>query len=351
MPSQPRDPSIRLIHVLDLYPFGPAERAILDAAAPGVVIEHRDGNTQEYVDSIDDPAVEVLLASYGPQASDGLPGLRWIASVTSGVEEVLCHHPERRGIRVTNGSGLHVSAMAEYVMAAMLQVTQQVPLRLAYQQRRYSPAVGTVDFAVAAGTRLRGSALAIVGYGSVGREVARLARACGMRVLAAKARPAERVDPGYRVDGTGDPDGTIPERIVGFDRLHDVLGEADYVVVSVPLTPETTGMIDRDFLAAMRPTAWLVHVGRGGHTDEEALITALRDGSIAGAVIDVFAEEPLPPDSPFWTLPNVILTPHVAGVAGPAAFWPDAAALLAENLRRYAAGQALVNQIDPGRGY
>lgn len=340
-----------MIRVLDLFPFGPEERARLDAGSPRLAIEHRDANTQEHVDSLSDRDIEVILAGHAPSDPDRLPGLRWIGSVTAGVEEILAHHPERRGIVVTNGSGLHAVAMGEYALAAMLQISQRIPSRLDAQRSRYWAAWRSADWLSAAGTRLRGKTLAIVGYGSVGREVARLASALGMRVLAVKARPGELADPGYREEGTGDPEGRIPERVVGFDRIGDVIADADLVVISVPLTDGTRDLVNAAFLRSMRPSAWLLNLGRGGHVDEPALLSALREGRIAGAVLDVFKDEPLPAGSPFWDLDNAIITPHLAGVAGPDAFWPSAARLMAENLRRYAVGEPLLNVVDPAKGY
>lgn len=340
------------IRVLDLIPFGPAARARIDAASSRFDIEHRDdANTQDAVDALTDPDLEILLGSYAPTDPERLPRLRWIASITAGIEEILVNHPERRGITVTNGSGLHVVAMGEYVLAALLQITQQVPLRMAAQRRKYWPAWRSDEWFESSGRRLRGATLVVVGYGSVGREIARLASALGMRVIAVKARASDLRDPGFREPGTGDPDGTIPQRIVGTDALPEVLGSADYVTIAVPLTPRTQGLIDEAFLAKMRPSAWLINVGRGGHANEDALLRALRERRIAGAVLDVFADEPLSAGSPFWELPNVIITPHLAGVAGTEQFWSGAADLIAENLARYARGEPLANVIDPARGY
>ena len=122
-----------------------------------------------------------------------------------------------------------------------------------------------------------------------------------------------RADPSYRVPGTGDPDGSIPERIVGVDALAEVAREADYLVLTLPLTAASRGLIDAAVLAALPPTAWLINVSRGALVDEDALLEALRAGRLAGAVLDVVGEEPLPPDSPLWDAPNVTITPHVSG--------------------------------------
>jgi phosphoglycerate dehydrogenase-like enzyme len=193
---------------------------------------------------------------------------------------------------------------------------------------------------------VRGRMATIIGYGSIGREVARLLSALGMRILAVKPRPDIRHDTAYRVPGTGDPDGSIPERIVGIDALEEAVAEADVVVLTMPLTDASRGIIDAGVLAAFRPSAWLVNVARGALVDEAALIDALRAGRLAGAVLDVTVQEPLPTDSPLWDAPNVVLTPHASGVT--LRFFDE---LLVENVRRYLAGETLLNVVDPERGY
>ncbi|MBM4420625.1 MAG: D-2-hydroxyacid dehydrogenase [Chloroflexi bacterium] len=337
--------------VVCLYPFSPEVRAGLDRAVDGVRLVHAAPNTQAFVDSLEDPDVEALLASFAPADPRRTPRLRWVASVTAGVEEIVATAPWRSGITVTNGSGLHAVALAEYTLAGMLQHTQRVAERVAAQRERRWPEWSGPEWVRLAGTRLRGSTAAILGYGSVGREIGRILAACGVRVLAAKARPQDTHDAGFRLPGTGDPEAAIPERIVGFDGVGAIVREADFVVITVPLTERTRGLVDAAFLAEMRRTACLVNVGRGGHVDEAALDRALREGTIAGAVLDVFEDEPLPRHSPLWTAPNVIIAPHVAGAGGFEAFWPDAAALFAENLRRWVAGQPLLNVVDGARGY
>lgn len=137
--------------------------------------------------------------------------------------------------------------------------------------------------------------------------------------------------------------------MVGADRLRDVLPRCDYVVVVVPLTAQTRGMLDRAAIESMKPGAVLVNVARGGIVDEDALRNALRDGSLAGAVLDVFDDEPLPPDSPWWDEPNVVVTPHVAGLAP--SYAEQVQQIVAENLRRFATGRPLLNLVDRDRGY
>jgi phosphoglycerate dehydrogenase-like enzyme len=176
--------------------------------------------------------------------------------------------------------------------------------------------------------------------------VARQLSALGMRVVAVKPRPEVRHDPSFRVPGTGDPDGSIPERIVGVEALVETTHEADVLILTMPLTDASRGIIGTDVIAALPVTAWLINVSRGALVDEAALLAALRDGRIAGAVLDVFAQEPLPPDSPWWDAPNVIVTPHASGHT--LRFFDE---LVVENVRRYLAGEPLLNPVDPERGY
>jgi len=176
--------------------------------------------------------------------------------------------------------------------------------------------------------------------------VARQLSALGMRIVAIKPRPEVRADSSYRVPGTGDPDGSIPDRIVGDDGFIYAVREADVLVLTMPLTDASRGIVGRDVLAAMPAHACLINVSRGALVDEPALLEALRAGRLAGAVLDVFATEPLPADSPWWDAPNVIVTPHASGHT--LRFFDD---LVVENVRRYLAGEPLLNPVDPERGY
>jgi phosphoglycerate dehydrogenase-like enzyme len=195
---------------------------------------------------------------------------------------------------------------------------------------------------------LRGAAVGIIGYGSIGREVGRLSSAYGMRVLALK-RTADRVDRGYTLPGVGDPQAAIPERLYRPDELKLMLAECDFVVLAVPLTAVTRNLIGRYELRSMKASAFLINIARGGVVDEPILIQALQEGWIAGAGLDVFAQEPLPADSPLWRIENAILTPHIAGLTPH--YNNRAEDLFAQNLRRYLSGEPLLNQVDYERGY
>jgi phosphoglycerate dehydrogenase-like enzyme len=176
--------------------------------------------------------------------------------------------------------------------------------------------------------------MVVFGAGSIGGEVVRLAAAIGMRVVAVRRRP-----------------GAIPgaQEVVTPDALGDVAAKADYLVVAAPLTPATRGAISREVLARMKKTAWIVNIARGPIIDEAALIEALRDGRIGGAGLDTFVQEPLPPDSPLWSLPNVVVTPHASNSSPRVR--QRTLALFVENLRRFKAGEPLLNRVDFEAGY
>lgn len=281
----------------------------------------------------------VMLREAWPQARD----LRWIHGAGAGVDPLLFPELVRSPVVVTNSRGVYDRAIAESVLGFVLAFAKDLPRTLDLQGRR--------EWQYRETERVDGRTVLVVGAGSIGREVGRLARAAGMRVLgvARRARKAVGGEAGARkAADRGSPDAAF-ERVVGIDELHAVLPEADYVVLALPLTSETRGLVGADALARMKRTARLVNIGRGAVVDEAALVDALRSGRIAGAALDVFADEPLPADHPFWDLPGVIVSPHMSGdFTG----WRDAvSALFVENFRRWLAGAPLLNVVDKARGY
>src|SRR5688572_25157673 len=202
---------------------------MLDAIDPRLAIVHEGDDDEAWVDALEDPDVEVLSGSYPPADPSRTPRLRWLASAGAGIDYLADRDPWAKGITVTNGSGLHAVAMAEYVLGAVMLASERLEERLANRARAAWQEV-RLDLA---GRRLRGRTAVIAGYGSVGREAARLLHACGVRILAVKADPAARSDPGWREPGTGDLDGTLPDRFVAADRLAEVVAEADFVVLSL----------------------------------------------------------------------------------------------------------------------
>ena len=261
---------------------------------------------------------------YPREALIGHPALEWISVGGAGVDHLAPWNPAR--LQVTNSAGVASDVMAQYALAAILTLTQRLPFFLHRQvERRWVPReVGSIV----------GKTVAVIGLGHTGRDVARRAGAAGLRVLGLRARPRPM-------------EGVV--RVYGPEALEEVLAEADYVVISVPLTERTRRLIGRRAIAAMKPGAFLIDVSRGGVVDGAALSEALAEGRLGGAMLDVFEREPLPADSPFWDLENVIVTPHSSSVYS--GWERNSAAMFCDNLVRWRAGEALDNVVDPARGY
>ncbi len=263
--------------------------------------------------------------------------LVWVQSPAAGVGFMLTPEMAASRVILTNMRGVRARAMAEHVLGVTIALARHLPLAMREQAaHRWSS-----DRVERAGVRtLQGRRMGIVGLGAIGREVAKIAVPFGMRVSGIRRRTAGRPPsgPGWAVDEV------LPPR-----RLPDLLTQCDVVVLSAPLTPATRGLIGAPAIAAMRPGALLVNVARGRLVDDEALVQALRSGHLGGAALDVFAHEPLAPDSPYWDLPNVIITPHVSGALED--YWKRAVALFADNLRRFETGRPLVNRVNKAVGY
>jgi phosphoglycerate dehydrogenase-like enzyme len=277
------------------------------------------------------------------------PKLRWIHTHSAGIERLLDQSIfQTEGVLLTTSSGIHAATMAEYVFMMMLAFGHRLLTMIEYKANASWPTEH--KFSIFMPQQLRGSTVGIVGYGSIGREIARLAHAFGMEVLAVKRDVRHPDDPdGYNLPGAGDPDGIYFHRLYPPEALISMARVSDFVVLTVPLTESTRLMVGADVFEAMKSTAYLINVGRGGVVDEAALLHALQTGQIAGAATDVFEAEPLPADSPLWKLPNLIISPHIAG--NTADYNEKAAALFIENLQRYLARKDLLNLVDRTRGY
>lgn len=274
------------------------------------------------------PQAEVMVGWNVPRdAVQHAPHLRWIHSTAAGVDQLL--HPEvlASEIVITSSSGIH-QPLVEHVFAMVLALTRRLHVAIRNQlSRRW-------ERRQAVGDEIRGKTMGVLGLGHIGAEIAEKASVFGMRVIGTKRSPA----PVPHVDRVFPPDG-----------LGDALGESDVVVIALPLTTQTRGLMGEPELRLMRRTALLINIGRGPIVQEAALVRALQEGWIAGAGLDVFEREPLPADSPLWGMEQVIITPHVSGTS--LHYWDAATPLLCENLRRYLAGAPLLNLVDKGRGY
>jgi len=291
------------------------------------------------------PDAEVVVIWPRPLDLSLVPRLKWIQLMSAGLDRFMGHPIMESDIIITTASGIHATPIAEYVLASMLALSRRFRDIWRLQERKEWP---EDCWEVLRGEELRGKTVGILGYGSIGREVGRLCQAFGMRVLATD-RAQETEDRGYRPPGTGDPKGMLLDSLFAPSQLREMLKECDFFIVAVPLTPETEGMVGREELKAMKESAYLVNISRGRVVDEEALVEALKEGWVGGAGLDVFTQEPLPPESELWGLDNVILSPHVS--ANTPHYQERFTELFCENLRRYLAGEDLLNVVDKKRGY
>jgi phosphoglycerate dehydrogenase-like enzyme len=310
--------------ILLYHPAAESARAYADLVRlprRGIVV--RAASTPEQAAAIIGEAEILYGWNFPAQALAEARRLRWIQVMGAGVERFLV--PELPlDVILTRAAGIFGPWMAEYTLAWCLWVTQRIePFRAFQRDRRWVP----VD-----PLRLGGTTLCIVGLGDIGRHIARAARGLGMRVIG--------------VTRGGRPERGV-ERVYRTAAIATALTRADFVVLTVPLSAATRGLIGESELAAMKPSAWLINIARGPVVDEPALLSSLRGRQIAGAVLDVLDIEPLPADHPFWGLDNVAITPHIAGPSVPAEITP----VFNDNLRRYLAGRPLRYVVDKKRGY
>lgn len=256
--------------------------------------------------------------------------LVWHHVPWAGVESIGTPLMRERGIILTNSSGISAPNMAEHAIAFMLAFARALPAFFREQQRRKwrdwdnPPAF----------FELTGQTVLLLGTGAIGKEIAARLQAFGCRIIGARRR-------GGPVEGFHD--------VVTFDQLETILPEADHVISSLPMTSRTARIVDRAFIERMKPGSYFHNIGRGGTVDQDALIDALRSGHLAGAGLDVTDPEPLPEDSPLWDAPNVIITGHTSGNSPK--YLVRGADVLRENLRRYVAGEELLNVVDLDAGY
>ncbi|MEP7357191.1 MAG: D-2-hydroxyacid dehydrogenase [Anaerolineales bacterium] len=327
-------------------PVDEAALAPVRAAAPGAQLEMRVAKSVTELDETW-PGFQVLYTAHDLPRPEQMPDLDWVQAHFAGMDHLLAAgSPLLRQVKLTTASGIHATPMSEYALMMMLAFAHRLPQMAADQTRAHWSETRWSDYVP---TELRGQNLGILGYGSVGREMARLATALGMRVLALKREESPKADSGWQIAGLGDPEGVLPARYFTPDELPLLLADSDYVLLTLPLTEATRHIINRQSLAHMKRSAVLMNVGRGGLVDEPALIEALQTGRLRGAGLDVFETEPLPADSPLWSLPNVLVSPHISGFSP--VYDVRAMELFAENLRRYMAGGHMFNLVDLSGGY
>jgi phosphoglycerate dehydrogenase-like enzyme len=275
------------------------------------------------------PEVDVLVVSmmWKNELLGSAKRLAFIQSISAGTDQYDKALLRDRGVRVASAAGVNAEAVAEHAMALILALSRRLPEARDNQHARHWR--GMIGDLARREDQLTGKTLLVVGIGRIGARLARLAKAFEMRVIATKRDPATAAAGADAIYGTW--------------RLRELLGEADIVALTCPLTPETENLIDAPALAAMKPTAHLINVARGRVVDEPALIRALDERRLAAAALDVTVEEPLPAASPLWSMPNVLITPHTAGETR--AYEDGVIDLLLENLERLWRGAPLVNEV------
>lgn len=263
-----------------------------------------------------------------PEALAAATALRWVHFAGAGVDGALSPALVERNLVVTNNSGVAAPNIAEHLLAMMLAFARGLPELMRYQVRRewHHPSRRF---------ELSGQTLGVVGLGDIGAELAWRAAALGMRVIGLRRRPGEP------------PRGV--ERVYPPEALHELLGESDHVAICLPLTARTRHLFGPAEFRAMRRDAYLYNIGRGAIVDQEALIAALQAGEIAGAGLDVTDPEPLPPDSPLWDMPNVLITNHTSG--GTPRYWERGIEIVLDNIGRFRRGEPLRNVVDQREGY
>ncbi len=280
---------------------------------------------------------EVVFGDFSRDVYLAAKKLRWVQCHGAGVNKLTAIPELMAGdVQITSTKGAHAATIAEHFFGLLIGLARQFPKLQQAQQRhewtRWSTWKETIGNQPLG---LQGLTLGIVGLGNIGHAIAERARAFGMTIIAVDLRPVER-----------------PESVSALwtlDQLPELLKRADAVAVTVPGTPETTGMLGREMLQSMKSSAFLVVVSRGGVVDEQALVSMLKDGQLAGAALDVMDPEPPPPDSPLWSASNLILTPHIAGKSTNTT--AAATEIFSDNLTRYLAGRPLRNLVDKELGF
>jgi len=335
------------IDILIHYPLPEAQFEALSAISPRVRLSfHPEGNLSEIPADVIGKA-EILLTGKDIPDPEIAPALCWVQFSYAGIDFIRGHPLlEREGFRATTLSGAASPKVAEYALMALLSLGHKLPMMVQYQGKKIWPPDRWERFQP---IELRGSTVGLLGYGSIARELARLLQPFGVEILATKNDLTGLSEGGYIPEGTGDPNGDYFTRLYPPQAILSVLKASDFVVVCVPLTDGTRNLMGKREFETMKPGAYLVALGRGGQVDEEALLHALREKQIAGAVLDVFNTEPLPQESPLWGAPNLVITPHIAGDTG--RYTDLVVELFTENLRRYLADEDLLNGYDPEKGY
>ena len=290
---------------------------------------------------------EVLFTFKNLPPVEMVPGLKWVQIYRSSIEHVL-ENPLLRNekIQFTTLSGANAPQIGEFILTGMLSLSHQIPEILTYHGKREWDVKRWRQYKT---EELRGSTVGIVGYGSIGREVARLLQPFDVKILASKLDVMHPEDKGYTMEGKGDPEGNLFTRLYPPQAIRQMLKDCDFVVVTVPLTDMTINLFTKEVFECLKPGCYLVSISDRRIIPFDTLSSAIQDKRLRGAVLDVFDDAPPPQDHALWKLPNVILTPRLAWRS--TRDFDQAMVMFSENLRRYLEGSDLYNLYDPNRGY
>lgn len=330
------------IHVLITLPLEEKLITRLQAVSPQISIHMYPARGAEEIPKNLLPQVEVLYTMRAIPNPELTPNLRWIQLNYPAIDFKLDQRLLDSDIQITTLSGATAPQMAEYALMGMMALGHRIPAIMKDKAEKHWDEKRLERFCP---SEFRDSTIGIIGYESVGREIARLARACGANVLAAKCDMMQLEDQGYMIEGQGDPQAELVDRIYPIQAIGSMAALCDFLVITLPLTVKTRGKVDERVFKCMKPSAYLIDVSSGGVVDHGALVEALAANLLAGAMLDVYPVEPLPESSPLWEMPNVILSPHIAETS--TNYIERAVGLFAANLQHYLEGKPLFNRRYP----
>lgn len=283
--------------------------------------------------------IDILFCTYPPSNFTDMRQVRWIQIASSGYTQLFPHDLPARRIRATNARGCFDVPIAEWNIAMMVNLIRDLPQMSRNQQTHIWDRQATFT------RELRGMTVGLWGYGGLARETARVAKQVGMHIHVLARHGIQPAPDIYRVPGTGDPEGTLPDRVFSVGDEQEFLNSLDFLILAMPLTRQTEGIVGDKELQVLPRTAFVLNPARGPLIQEQSFVRALRDGWIAGAAIDTHYQYPLPPDHPLWSFPNVILTPHISGTNLTPIFRQRIWDIFTQNVDRYLQGGNLLNEL------
>ena len=283
--------------------------------------------------------VEIIFGTHMPTNFAAFKNLKWIQIESAGYSHLFPFGLDKTGIAVTNARGVFDAPIAEWAIAMMINLARELRTMVRNQEAR------VWDRSAKFTGEVRGKTVGIWGYGGIGRQTARLAKALGMTVHVLSRAGKKTRDDSTSKPGTGDPDGSLPDKYFSDEQRLEFLRGIDFLVLALPLTAKTEGLVGDEELFALRKGAFILNPARGPIIKESSLLGALRSGHLGGAALDTHYHYPLWPDHPLWTFPNVILTPHIAGTTFSPNFQNDILEIFTTNVKRFLAGEPLLNRV------